>query len=125
MLACLEALIHREIVGDKPAMPAQGVSWDGLTHVRRLVGFCGRGSQSRQEPQEPGHILAFSTAMRAPLPCVKDCRPCGGLGAILLQEGLGPLLKMLTSLRVPRASHLPLGTSMAPNPDSGTALPHP
>ena len=75
-------------------------------------------------------ILAFSVAMREPLPCVKDCRPCGGLGAILLQEGLeagclGPLLKMHTSLCVPRASHIPLDTSVAPDPDSRTAQAHP
>lgn len=50
-------------------------------------------------------ILAFSMAMKAPLPCVEDCRPCGGSGAVLVQEGLeagclGPLLKMRTSLCV-------------------------
>lgn len=76
------------------------------------------------------NILAFSVAMRAPLPHVKQCSPCGGLGAILLQEGLqeaclGALMKVHKSLCVPHVSHIPLDISMVPNPDTATTPSHP
>lgn len=61
------------------------------------------GVPNRSKSHNHQDILAFSMAMKAPLPYVKDCRPYGGSGAVLVQEGLeagclGPLLKMRTSL---------------------------
>lgn len=96
--------------GDEPALLAPATAWEGLTRGWRMVGFCGRGSQSRQKPQPSGHPC-FLQGCKS----VSAMQSLGQFGAVLLQRAA------LTWV-CPMPCMLPLDTSRAPDPGSGEPL---
>lgn len=90
--------------GDEPALLASATAWEGLSRGCRTVGLCGRGSQSRQKAQPPGHPCFLQGSESTPA-----MQSLHVWGQFCYRRGWRLKAESSADLGVPHASHIPSG----------------